>query len=81
MKIFIWNLLVNSIGRSYLLSDRFRYVIYKLAGMRTKTKNIRAGSVFRGKSVFIDEGVLINHNCFIDAWERVEIHKKYVDCL
>lgn len=74
MKIFIWNLLVNCIGKSYLFSENIRYRIYKLAGMRTKTKNIRAGCTFRGKSIFIGENVLINHNCFIDGWECVEIH-------
>lgn len=69
----IWNIFVNSIGKSYIIPDSFRYLVYKAAGMRTKTKKIRAGSIFRGKSVFIGENVLINHNCFIDAWEKVTI--------
>lgn len=43
MKTFIWNLLVNCIGKSYMFSENVRYRIYKLAGMRTKTKNIRTG--------------------------------------
>ena len=73
MKAFVWNLLVNCIGKSYLLSEGMRYNIYKLAGMRTKSKNIRAGCIFRGKSIFIGENVLINHNCFIDGWQKVEI--------
>lgn len=73
MSIFIWNLFVNSIGKSYIISDKLRYRVYKLAGMRTKSNNIRAGCIFRGKSIFIGKDVLINHNCFIDGWESVTI--------
>lgn len=43
--------------------------------MRTKSSNIRSGCIFRGKSIFIEEGVFINHNVFIDAWESVTIKK------
>lgn len=72
-KIYIWNLIVNSIAKSWIIPDFFRYYIYKLAGMQTKSKNIRSGCIFRGKSIFIGKNVLINHNCFIDAFEKVEI--------
>ena len=41
--------------------------------MRVKSKNIRSGCTFRGKSVFIEKGVFLNHNVFIDAWGKVVI--------
>lgn len=73
ISLMIWNVLVNSLGKSYIISNKARYFLYKLAGMRTKSSNIRAGVIFRGKSVFIGKGVLINNNCFIDAYEKVVI--------
>lgn len=70
---FIWNLLVNVIAKSILIHSSIRYIIYRIAGMRTQSNNIRSGCTFRGKSIFIEEGVFLNHNVFIDAWERVSI--------
>lgn len=69
----IWNLFVNTIGRSAIVSNNLRYILFRIAGMRTKSSNIRSGCTFRGKSVFIGKNVLINHNVFIDAWEKVII--------
>lgn len=68
-----WNILVNFIGKSILLPNELRYIIFKIAGMRTNTSKIRSGCMFRGKSVYIGKGVLINHNVFIDAWNTVRI--------
>lgn len=76
MSIFIWNLFVNTFGKSSLISNRFRFLLYKMGGMRTKSDKIRSGCTFRGKSIFIEDGVLINHNVFIDAWESVVIKER-----
>ena len=69
----IWNLLVNCIGKSYLISPKLRYYIYKMPGMRIYTNKVRSGCIFRGKSIFIEKDVLINHNVFIDGWQKVII--------
>lgn len=73
ISVIIWNLFVNTIGKSLFISNRLRFIFYKIAGMRTKSSNIRSGCIFRGKSIFIEKGVFINHNVFIDAWESVTI--------
>jgi acetyltransferase-like isoleucine patch superfamily enzyme len=73
ISVTLWNLFVNTLGKSWLISNKLRFVLYKIAGMRTSSDNIRSGCVFRGKSIFIEEGVFINHNVFIDAWESVTI--------
>lgn len=75
ISVTLWNLFVNTLGKSWLISNKLRFVLYKIAGMRTSSGNIRSGCVFRGKSVFIERGVFINHNVFIDAWESVTIKK------
>ncbi|MEK3885905.1 acyltransferase [Bacillus sp. FSL K6-3431] len=56
-----------------LLPQKLRYFLYKLAGMRTASSNIRSGCIFRGKNLMIEKGVLLNHNVFIDSWEKVII--------
>ncbi|MDT8861131.1 acyltransferase [Alkalihalobacillus sp. MEB130] len=73
LSTIIWNLLVNVIAKSILTHQKIRYILYRIAGMRTKSPNIRSGCTFRGKSIFIEKGVFLNHNVFIDAWERVTI--------
>lgn len=73
ISLVVWDVFVNCIGKSYIISDKLRYYMYRFAGMRTQTSNIRAGCIFRGKSIFIGKNVLINHGCFIDAWEKVTI--------
>jgi maltose O-acetyltransferase len=73
LSLITWNLLVNVLGKSFLVSEKHRYTLYKIAGMRTDSSNIRSGCTFRGKSVFIERGVFLNHNVFIDAWESVTI--------
>jgi maltose O-acetyltransferase len=73
IKNFLWNILVNTLGNSKFIYQKIRFIIYKFAGMRVKSKNIRSGVTFRGKSVFIEKGVFLNHNVFIDAWEKVVI--------
>lgn len=73
ISITIWNFLVNWLGNSILVPNRLRYLIYKIAGMKTQSSNIRSGCMFRGKGLVIEKGVLINHNVFIDSWESVLI--------
>lgn len=75
LSVTLWNLFVNTLAKSWLISNKLRFVLYKIAGMRTQSDNIRSGCVFRGKSVFIEKDVFINHNVFIDAWESVTIKK------
>ncbi|MEI5907426.1 acyltransferase [Bacillus spongiae] len=73
LSLIVWNVLVNTIGKSALIPQKVRYILYKLAGMRTDTANIRSGCVFRGKGLVLEKGVILNHNVFIDSWERVII--------
>lgn len=73
ISIIVWNLLVNTIAKSILITPNVRFFLYKLAGMRIASSNIRSGCTFRGKSIEIEKGVFINHNVFIDAWEKVTI--------
>lgn len=73
ISLIVWNLFVNVIGKSILVPQKLRYMLYRLAGMRTGSSNIRSGCTFRGKSVTIEKGVFLNHNVFIDAWESVTI--------
>jgi maltose O-acetyltransferase len=68
-----WNLIVNVIGKSILIPRLLRYMLYKFAGMKTSTSNIRSGCTFRGKSILLEKGVFLNHNVFIDGWEKVVI--------
>ncbi|MFT9597387.1 acyltransferase [Mesobacillus sp.] len=73
LSLITWNLLVNLVGKSILVTNKQRYSLYRIAGMRTASSNIRSGCTFRGKSIFIERGVFLNHNVFIDAWESVTI--------
>jgi maltose O-acetyltransferase len=73
---FTWNFVVNGMAKSFLIPRILRYYLYKLSGMRTNSSNIRAGCIFRGKSIVIEKDVFINHNVFIDAWETVIIKEK-----
>jgi len=56
-----------------LVPQKLRYTLYKIAGMRTSSSKIRSGCTFRGKSLVIEKGVFLNHNVFIDSWEKVTI--------
>lgn len=69
----IWDLFVNTFGKSILIPRSLRYFLYRISGMRTKTSNIRSGCTFRGKSIVLEKGVFLNHNVFIDGWEKVTI--------
>lgn len=73
ISLIVWNLFVNVIGKSILVPQKLRYMLYRLAGMRTGSSNIRSGCTFRGKSITIEKGVFLNHNVFVDAWESVTI--------
>lgn len=65
--------MVNFVAKSILIPRKLRYLIYRIAGMRVKSINIRSGCIFRGKSVFISEGVLLNNNVFIDVGKNTSI--------
>lgn len=73
ISLIVWNVLVNTIGKSILVPNKLRYLLYRLAGMNTETFNIRSGCTFRGKSLVIEKGAFLNHNVFIDSWEKVRI--------
>lgn len=73
VSLIIWNVLVNTLGKSILIPQKLRYLLYKTAGMRTKSSNIRSGCTFRGKNLVIENDVFLNHNVFIDSWEKVTI--------
>ncbi|MBT2614114.1 MULTISPECIES: DapH/DapD/GlmU-related protein [unclassified Bacillus (in: firmicutes)] len=73
LSLIIWNLFVNTLGKSILVPQNLRYMLYKMAGMKTSSSNIRSGCTFRGKSLVIEKDVFLNHNVFIDSWEKVTI--------
>lgn len=75
LKKFRWNILVNLVGSSKIIPHNIRYIIYRAAGMKIYTNDIRSGLIFRGSNVTIEKGVLINHNTFIDCHEKVHIKK------
>ena len=53
ISLFSWDIMVNFVAKSILIPRKLRYLIYRIAGMRVKSINIRSGCIFRGKSVFI----------------------------
>lgn len=73
VSLITWNLFVNTLGKSILVPKKLRFALYKITGMRTSSSNIRSGCTFRGKNLVIEKGVFINHNVFIDSWEKVTI--------
>lgn len=73
VSLIVWNLIVNTIGKSILVPQGIRYLLYKSAGMRTESSNIRSGCTFRGKGITIEKGAFLNHNVFVDGWEHVLI--------
>lgn len=73
ISLFSWDIMVNFVAKSILIPRKLRYLIYRIAGMRVKSINIRSGCIFRGKSVFISEGVLLNNNVFIDVGKNTSI--------
>ncbi|MBO0992544.1 acyltransferase [Bacillus sp. SD088] len=73
--LIVWNLFVNTLGKSMFIPQSIRFLLYKMAGMRTASANIRSGCSFRGKNLVIEQGVFLNHNVFIDSWEKVLIQE------
>jgi acetyltransferase-like isoleucine patch superfamily enzyme len=68
-----WHLLVNVIGGSFLLRRRDRARIYRAAGIRTATTEIRPGVFFRDCEVSLGKGTLINHRCYFSSWAPIAI--------
>jgi acetyltransferase-like isoleucine patch superfamily enzyme len=68
-----WHLLVNVIGGSFLLRRRDRARVYRVAGIRTATSEIRPGVFFRDSEVSLGPGTLINHRCYFSSWAPITI--------
>ena len=68
-----WHFLVNILGGSFLLRRRDRARIYRAAGIRTATTEIRPGAFFRDREVWLGEGTLINHRCYFSSWAPITI--------
>jgi maltose O-acetyltransferase len=73
--VMLRDLLINSIASSVICCKPFRYIIYRLYGIKTKTMNISPHCYFGGNSVIIGENTFINHNCFFDVTGEIEIGK------
>lgn len=59
ISLLVWNILVNTVAKSPFIFAKLRYLIYKMAGLKTESSNIRSGCTFRGKSIVIEKGYLL----------------------
>ncbi|MDN6257363.1 MAG: acyltransferase [Lactococcus lactis] len=71
----IWELWVNGISGSGIIPGRLRIFMYRLGGMNIKNAGVRSGCVFNGTNIEIKDGAFINHNTFVNCYEKVTIGK------
>ncbi len=75
----IWNLFINTIASSKLMTPRIRKLIYNSMGLDVSNNAHVSASCFMGNpNVSIDENTFINYNCFFDSFSKITIGK---DCL
>lgn len=74
-KKVMWELWVNSVGKSSVLPGKMRSAMYRLGGMKIKNAGVRSGCTFNGMNIEIKDGAFINHNTFINCTEKVTIGK------
>ncbi|TJX13970.1 acyltransferase [Tissierella creatinini] len=70
----IW---INGICKSRFIPSKYRYILYKLGGIKTARAIIRANCLLDGdgENVEIGEGVRINLNTLINCRDKVTIGK------
>jgi maltose O-acetyltransferase len=69
----IWNLLVNIIAGSSIVKLKLRCTLYRLAGLNINTDDIRPGVFFFGPKITIGKRTMINHRCYFENRENIEI--------
>lgn len=64
---------LNGIGASYFLPRTARYAVYRIAGVRLRTRNIRAGCFIGGPQLSVGRGCFVNQGCVFDTMAPIEI--------
>lgn len=75
IRLYFWRILTNTIASSRLVPQPIRYFLYRLAGIKTATMNIRPGCRIKFPLVTIGGGTFINDNCAFENFASVEIGK------
>lgn len=68
-----WHLLVNRVAASPAVAPPLRARVLRRAGLDVRTHRVQAGCFFFGPDVVIGEGTWINHRCYFDTRDHVEI--------
>jgi acetyltransferase-like isoleucine patch superfamily enzyme len=68
-----WNLKVNVIAASFLVSREIRGHMYRRAGIAVETDKVQPGCWFFGHDVAIGADTWIGHRCYFDSAARIEI--------
>ncbi|QST01989.1 acyltransferase [Pontibacillus sp. ALD_SL1] len=74
-KRIVHDTIVNWIGGSFLVPPPLRYVIYRVAGLKTNTVRIRPNCLFNGPNIYIGKGTFINYKCYFDNAAGIKIGK------
>lgn len=72
----IWDFIVNIVASSKLVPNILRFVMYKLVGISTSSRNINPDcffTYFRGRKVKIGKDSFINYRCFFDSTSTINI--------
>jgi maltose O-acetyltransferase len=70
----IFNFFINDLAGSNMVKHQLRHKLYnRYGGMQIETDDIRPGCFFYGSDVKIGAGTLINHRCYFENRERIEI--------
>ncbi|NCT37386.1 acyltransferase [Bacillus sp. EB93] len=73
IKVITRDLTVNKIASSVLCVRSIRYLIYKIYGIKTRTRNIAPRCFFGGRNVVIGRECFINYGCFFENSDLIEI--------
>lgn len=64
---------INGIAKSSILPGKLRLMLYRLYGMKIKQMGIYSNCFFQSEKLKIGRGTWINHGCYFDNEEWVEI--------
>jgi maltose O-acetyltransferase len=68
-----WDLQVNVLAASFLLSPRARTQVYRRCGIEVDTYKVQPGCWFFGSDAAIGADTWIGHRCYFDTRGRIEI--------
>lgn len=68
-----WHVAVNRVAASSAVAPALRARMLRRAGIDVRSHRVQAGCFFFGPDVLIGEGSLINHRCYFDSRDRIEI--------